>query len=355
MLLAALKMFVRDRSLMFFSLFIPIFLMTIFGVMDFDRFGTVKLGVVNHSQSEASQKFVESLEKVKTFQVTRGLEDKERKALDKGERDIVLTLPNNFGQFDSRNLQAQSLTLYYNEGRSDRVGAGMIILEQMLSETNFQITNSPRLFSLEKKSVNSLNLTYIDFLVPGIVAMMIMQLGIISVAALITSFKEEGILRRLKATPVKPSVFLTSQVFTRLLLLLIQVGLVLAIGVIVFKMHLVGNPINIAALAILGGIVFLSIGFAISGIAKTRDTAIAVAQLIQMPMMFLSGVFFPREALPEILRKVTDYLPLTYLTHAMREVTTTQTSLASLQNDVLALGVWAVVGFVLAVKMFRWE
>ncbi|MCL5411226.1 MAG: ABC transporter permease [Patescibacteria group bacterium] len=355
MLLAATKMFYRDKRMLFFSLFIPLVIMSIFGVMDFDKFGTVKLGLVNNQRTEISKRFGQTLEKIKTFQVSQGTEEAEKKALDKGDRDMVLVLPDNFGQFNPRNPQPQNLTLYYNQGRSDRVGAGTMVLEQILSESNFQITKTPRLFNLEKKSVSSQILSYIDFLVPGIAAMMIMQLGIIGVSALITSFKEEGILKRLRATPIQPSIFLFSQVFTRLILLLAQVGVVLVIGIAVFKMHLIGNPLNLVVISILGGIGFLSIGFAISGIAKTRDTAITIAQLIQMPMMFLSGVFFPRESMPEALQKITDYLPLSYLVHAMRELALTNATLLTVQTDVVALAIWAVIGFVLAVKFFRWE
>ena len=108
-------------------------------------------------------------------------------------------------------------------------------------------------------------------------------------------------------------------------------------------------------MALVGGAVFISIGFAISGWAKSEEVAAPIANVIALPMMFLSGVFFPREAMPQVLQGVTDYLPLTYLADALRSVAIDGATLWSQWPNLIGLAVWLTVSFVLAVRLFRWE
>ena len=101
--------------------------------------------------------------------------------------------------------------------------------------------------------------------------------------------------------------------------------------------------------------VFVSLGFAVSGWAKNEEVAAPIANIIALPMMFLSGVFFPRDAMPEPLRAVADFLPLSYLADALRNVAVDGASLWSQWENVLGLTVWLVVTFFIAVRLFRWE
>ena len=116
-----------------------------------------------------------------------------------------------------------------------------------------------------------------------------------------------------------------------------------------------GNILAVLLLALVGGAVFISIGFAISGWAKSEEVAAPIANVIALPMMFLSGVFFPREAMPQVLQGVTDYLPLTYLAEALRSVAIDGATLWSQWLNLTGLAVWLAVSFVLAVRLFRWE
>jgi ABC-2 type transport system permease protein len=80
-----------------------------------------------------------------------------------------------------------------------------------------------------------------------------------------------------------------------------------------------------------------------------------VANLISLPMMFLSGTFFPRDAMPEFLRVVTEFMPLTYLNHALRTIANEGAGVAEIGGDLLGMAVWAVIAFVVAVRLFSWE
>jgi ABC-2 type transport system permease protein len=134
-----------------------------------------------------------------------------------------------------------------------------------------------------------------------------------------------------------------------------QVLLLLGLGILLFQVKMIGNIFAFMAMATLGSAVFLTIGFAIAGWAKDENQATPVAQLIQFPMLFLSGVFFPREGFPAWLQKVTDYLPLTYLVDGLRKIATEGASLWALRGDIIGLVVWGIIVSIIAVRIFRWE
>jgi ABC-2 type transport system permease protein len=198
------------------------------------------------------------------------------------------------------------------------------------------------------------DLTYIDFLVPGVVAMTLMQLGISSVAFGFVQLKRTGAMRRLFATPTSPAYFLGAQLSSRLLIGLAEVLILLAVG-LAFGLHLVGSLILLLAISVLGLAVFLGIGFSVAGWAKNEDQAAPVANIIALPMMFLSGVFFSRDTIPDVLHRITDFLPLTYLADALRSIANDGAGLTAIGGDLLGLAVWAVIAFVVAVRLFSWE
>ncbi|MFH2104907.1 MAG: ABC transporter permease [Parcubacteria group bacterium] len=374
---SAIKMFFRDKQAIFFSLFLPVMIMVIFGFMDFDKMSAVKLSIADEAGNEASGKFVESIEKADVFEISTGSVADEKKLLEAGDRDLLLILPESFGvtkKLDTSGLPANyqkiaaemgteipatsgplNIELFYNEGEQEKVAIGTSILKEIFHQYEQGITNSQSLFFLESKPVTSRNLTFVDFLIPGIVAMSIMQMGVIGVAASIVSWREKGILRRLLATPVKPFTIIFSQVLTRLIISVLQTTIIVTLGVVFFDLQLIGSPLLVLLLAFLGGIIFLSVGFTISGFGKTHNTVMALSNIIMMPMMFLSGVFFSRDVLPDWLKTITEYLPLTYLADAIRAVMIDGSGLLDVGGEIIGLLVWMVIAFALATKFFKWE
>lgn len=349
---ASLKMWFRDRQAMFWTFFLPLVIMVIFGVLNFGALGRIDLGIVDLAENEASQGFVSILQAINAFDISRGdSEAAERLALEDGERDLVIIIPADFGPA----LTPVSLRVLYDAASSRETLVGQVILRQILDEMTFTFTGASRLFILDPEPVTSRNLRFIDFLVPGVVAMSIMQMGLFSVAFAFVQLKKQGILRRLLATPIQPTSFLFAQVFTRLVVSVLQTVILIAVAVLFFDVHLAGNPLAVLMLALIGGGVFISMGFAISGWAKTEEVAAPIANVIALPMMFLSGVFFPREAMPQALQAITDFLPLTYLAEAMRNVIIDGASLWSQWGNLAGLAVWLAFSFVVAVLLFRWE
>ena len=189
----------------------------------------------------------------------------------------------------------------------------------------------------------------------GILGMNVMQLAIFSVAFALVADKQRGVLRRIMATPFRPIRFLTSQVLLRLVLSVIQILILLGVALLVFKVQVVGSVLDLLALTTLGSIAFLTVGFTLAGWAETVNQVPPVANLITLPQFFLSGVFFPTDVVPPLLKPISEHAPLTYLNDAVREVSTQGATLWDVRGDVLGLAVWSIVGFLLAVRFFKFQ
>jgi ABC-2 type transport system permease protein len=157
------------------------------------------------------------------------------------------------------------------------------------------------------------------------------------------------------ATPMKVSQFLAAQVTTRLIMAAVQVAILLIVGVAFFHFHLAGNVLELMLACVLGSAIFIAIGFAISGYAKDEQAVPALANLLVLPMMFLSGIFFPRDTMPAWLHTISDFLPLTYVTDAIRSIAVNGSHLWNLGGDMIGVAVWLVITIVIAIRMFRWE
>lgn len=354
---ASVKMYVRNVTGLFFTLFLPVLLIIVFGFLFKNNNYKTKIALTNYSQSGLSEQFVEAIKKIEAFDVASVDEGEARSELGKGKVDLQIVVPKNFGELDpqTRSLKVVKIQSYYNEARPQAGQTSNLILGQILSNINNTITKTPVVIGLEAKGVKTNNLGQIDFFLPGVIAMSIMQLGIFSVAFGFIAFKTTGALRRLQATPVHPINFILGQSVARLMVTVVQILLLLAFGMWLFGAKLVGSLGAFMFMGTIGALAFIAFGFAVAGWAKDENQAAPVAQLIQLPMLFLSGVFFPREGLPTILQKITDYLPLTYLVDGMRRIANEGATLWQVRGDVIGLLIWAVVVLIVAVRIFKWE
>jgi ABC-2 type transport system permease protein len=248
-----------------------------------------------------------------------------------------------------------SLALYLNAERPQETQVGRMIIQRVLDELVFRQHTEIARPIIHTELVNSRNLTYVDFLLPGVLALSIMNSGIFGVAFGFVVLKKRGILRRLLVTPINPNDFIISQVAMRLLVLLLQVSIMVGAGMLLFELHFIGSLFDMLVVGILGGIVFLAIGFTLAGVSKSEDQVAPLANIITLPMMFLSGVFFSRSSLPGIAHIITDFFPLTYLTDALRNIAIEGATLGQVLPQIIGLAVWGVVAVFVAIKAFRWE
>ena len=349
-------MYFRNVTAVFFTMFIPILLVIIFGLLNSgDNSGSIHIALTNNSKTQMAQNFEGTLKSIKAFKVDKMSEKEARDQLGKGKLDLQVVIPTDFGTMAATGFKPSTVSSYYNQGKPGSGQTAGLIIGQVMSQYNAKITDAPQIFVLKNTGVKTNNLNYIDFLLPGIIAMTIMQLGIFSVAFGFISFKTSGALRRMQATPLHPINFLAAQSVTRVVIGIAQVLLLLGIGVYAFNMHLMGNLVTMIAMALIGTLTFLAFGFGIAGWAKDENQAAPVANLISFPMLFLSGTFFPRESFPDYLKRITDVLPLTYLADGLRRIANEGATLWTVRHDILGLIIWAIIAFIVAVRVFKWE
>ena len=355
---ASVKMFVRNRVAVFFSLFLPLIIMLIFGVLNFEGSTTISLGIVDEARTDASAAFIDGLREFEYLEISEGDREPELAELAEGDRGFVLVIPSGYEATvpgGDTGLVAYAST---SDPSQAQVGQGLLqqaVAGAMIASFPGSIPDTPRFGApVTFESVESRDLGYIDFLVPGIVGMTVMQLGLFGVAFGFVQLKRTGALRRLFATPTSPAYFLSAQVASRLVLGYVQVAILIGIG-IWFGLQMFGSWLVLAVIIGLALLIFLAVGFGVAGWAKNEDQAAPVANLISLPMLFLSGVFFPRDAMPEFLRGITQYMPLTYVNEALRGVMNDGAGLVDLGPQLLGMGVWAVITFVIAVRLFKWE
>lgn len=200
----------------------------------------------------------------------------------------------------------------------------------------------------------SAGLDYFDFVLPGLLAMGLMNFTMIGIAGSVARFRELRILRRLTATPVSPTSFIVAQVAARLVLAVGQVLLMLGLGV-ALGADVVGSPVVLVLLATLGNLTFLSLGFAVAGRTDSVDAANNLAGLATAPLMFLSGMFFPIAAMPDVVQRMADFLPITPLIGGMRRVALEGAALGALGDDLWLLVAWVPVALLLARLSFRFD
>jgi ABC-2 type transport system permease protein len=355
---ASAKMFLRNRAAVFFSLFLPLLIMLIFGVLNFEGSTEIELGIVDEADNDASASFIEALSAYDYLVITEGQRDAEQAALEAGDREIVLVIPPGWVPRlgEETGLMASAAAA---DPAQAQVAQGL--LQQAVAQAVLVASGVPAgggafggTAPVQFESVESRDLGYIDFLVPGVVGMTVMQLGLFGVSFGFVQLKRTGALRRLFATPTSPAYFLSAQVLSRLVIAVAQVAILLGVG-LAFGLQMFGSYAVLAVIVVLGSVIFLAVGFAIAGWAKNEDQAAPVANLVSLPMLFLSGVFFPRDAMPDFLANITQFMPLTYVNEALRAVVNEGAGLFDLGSQLLGMGAWAAICFGLAVWLFRWE
>ena len=196
---------------------------------------------------------------------------------------------------------------------------------------------------------------YIDFLVPGLIAMNIMGTGMWSISFAIVNARLKKLLKRFLATPMRKGTFLTAQFLSRLAFLVVEVAVVALFAWLVFDVATRGPIWLFCFLCLLGGAAFAGIGILVSSRAKTLEAVSGLMNLVMMPMWICSGVFFSYERFPDAVKPVIRALPLTALADGLRMVMNDGFGVAAVMPQIINLLVWTVVSFVIGLKIFRWS
>lgn len=354
LLVANLKQFVRERAALFWSFAFPIIFILIFGAV-FSGTDDVSfsVGLVVEDESPQAQALLEVLQQVPAFKIKMGDEDSELQALKDGDRGAVIIVPSGFGQAISQGNKG-NIDVYYDPTQSSSQQILLPIIRRVLDEFDRMIGQTPSLVQLNEKTLQTREIRAIDYLVPGILAMALMQLGLFA-AQLLVMDRENRVLKRLGATPLRRSILIGSTVIFRLIIALVQAALILIVAQLVFDVPMMGNWFFLAGMVILGTLTFLSLGYMISAFVRTQEAVMPLIMVIQFPMMFLSGIFFRVEIMPDFMRPIMDAMPLTYLGDSLRQIMVESSALHPHWVNVSVLGGWFVVSLIVAVRFFKWE
>jgi len=194
----------------------------------------------------------------------------------------------------------------------------------------------------------------IDVSVPAYTAMIIGSSGLLGLGIAIATYRETGVLKRLKATPLRPPTILGAQVAVIYLMTAAGMALLITAGKAVYGLRFEGNPVSVFAGFSLCAISIFSLGFVIASIASTARVAQVAGMVIFYPMIFLSGATIPREVLPESIRSYSQVLPLTHVVTLLRGLWAGG-AWGDYLKEVLVLVALIVVAVIVSAKTFRWE
>ncbi len=195
---------------------------------------------------------------------------------------------------------------------------------------------------------------YIDFLIPGLLGMNLMNSGMWGIGFALVDMRQRKLLKRFVGTPMRRGDFLLALASSRLILMIIEVGLLLVFGVLFFHMRVLGSIGSIGLIAGIGSLTFGGVGLLTASRAQKIESVSGLINLVMMPMWIFSGVFFSYERFPAVIHPLIKALPLTALNDALRASILEGTPILHQWPRLLVMVLWGGISFALALKWFRW-
>jgi len=194
----------------------------------------------------------------------------------------------------------------------------------------------------------------IETAIPSLTAMIICITGLIAISITITNYREKGILRRLRTTPVSPLVVLAAQLIVVFAMTALGMLLLIVVGMLFYHVRFEGNILAFLAGFMLSSLSFFGIGFILAGALPSLRAAQIIGNVLVYPMVFLSGTFFPIEMFPPAIQKVANFIPLTYVVNLLRGLWFGEPWRDHLLDVGVLVGI-LIVGVFISTKTFRWE
>ncbi len=247
-------------------------------------------------------------------------------------------------------IPGEPVVFRYDSTRQESVVARLIVDNVLQAAGGRQDVRAVR-----DERVTEPGARYIDFLIPGLLGMNIMGTGMWGVGFAIVKSRNQKLLKRLLASPMKKSQYMLSHMLARLVFLGLEVASLLVFGSLVFGVPLRGSLGAVALVVVIGAMSFSGLGLLVASRAQTIEGVSGLMNLVMVPMWICSGVFFAYSNFPEPMQPFIHALPLTQLNDALRAVIIDGASLTHVAASVAAMGAWALLTFGLALKIFRWQ
>ena len=356
LLTANLKMLLRDRQTLVWAVTFPIILVLVFGAFDVSSLGSSSLGVVDLADTPDSRLLRRELADVEHLKVQPeyASQVEGEGALEKGDLDYLLVIPESFAALGTPSGGGQ-VTLRLLHGGSEDGERRLVVqaIGHVVDRADLRMSGSPRALRVEARWVESNEADYFHQVLIGLVGLGMMTNSIIFIAVKISLYRSQSILKRLLTTPLPVRSYFASEVAAHMLLALVQAGIVIGVGVLVFDASYPGNLLWVFLIAAFANTIFLNIGFIISGWANSPRAASGMGNVVAIPMVFFSGAFFPTSDLPAFLPELVQVLPLTPMLDAMRGVAIDGLQPWEVWRELAMLAGWLAASSLAAVKLFK--
>lgn len=347
---ASFRSIMRSPSAVVFTLAFPLIFILVFGFLGG---GGTKLDVALDPNSDSQNPIIGALEKLPIVRLTKNDNIKDiNNKLEKGNYDALIRIEKN-----NDSLPAYITHITYTSASLDKGN----ILKSVLNELSYKLNTEhikPTVTEIKASTVSGRLYRTIDFILPGQLGFSLLSTGVFGTAFVFFSLRQNLVIKRFFATPVRRSSIVLGEAIARIGFALLGALFIILVGHFFFKFTLVNGIstiINMLLLSTLGIIVFMGFGFVVSGIAKSESTIPPISNIITLPQFLLSGTFFGIEAFPTWLQPISRALPLTYLNDAMRKIAFEGLGLWDVKQQILIILVWGIVIYAVAVKTFKWE
>lgn len=354
------RMLRRAYSAMFFTIAFPVLLVLVFGaIFTKPEHLNLELTVQDLDGSEQSRQLVDTLAADGVFRTTPAPPDVDAVQYARTHKlNLVLVIPRGYGEMHSLRLAtgdpgaSAAMTSIYDPS-STSVTTKLQFLDSIVAAANQRMSGSPPFMTLTRQSILDKQYRFIEFFVPGIIAMAVMTSCLSGALNMNAELRQKGILRKLATTPITPSDWLLSNILYQLALAVISTTLIILVAFAVFGVRLRIDgwlPLFI----VLEVFAFVGIGMMLTPIARDAESATAAANAFLFPMMFLSGTFFPVEMMPGFLQTVARGIPLYYINEGLRASMIFSDHMDAAWHAMIIAGVAATV-FVIGARVTRWE
>jgi ABC-2 type transport system permease protein len=351
----SLRAIFRSPSAVVFSFVFPLIFILVFGLIGGGS-PTVRIGFTPNSDTSQNSAVYQLLQKYKTIRIVEKSEEELNNDLSKGRITAILDIqPTKTGSLPQYKISIQTST-----ASVDRLA----ILQSTLKDI---VVNIDRRAAPDAPTFATIDLPppmpgriyrTIDFILPGQLGFSLLSAGVFGVAFLFFNLRQQLVLKRFFATPIKRSYIVYGEGIARVLFGLITAVVIILVGHYAFNFTLVHGFVTfmeMLVLSLIGLIIFMGFGFIVSGLARSESSIPPFANLITLPQFLLAGTFFSIDAFPKWLQPVCKVLPLTYLNDAMRNVAFEGSHLIDCGKELAVLGVWGVIVYAVAIKVFKWE
>lgn len=342
---AMFKGFVRDRMTLFWAVLFPLMFLVLFGGILTDR-GAPRLEVAQVGDvavlDELSPEAREGLER--SVEITRVTD--EAKALQEvrdGDLDAVVT------------EEGDRMVVHFSQ--ADQVAASRVrgTFQGVVDSANLAAAGGTPAFALEPRQVEDESLETIQYVTPGLLGWAIAMSATFGAAVNLVSWRQSGLLRRLRLAPIGTSSVVLARVGVSVSVALGQTAIFLGLAVGGFGLVLTRSWPLVIPLVLAGTLAFLSIGMLAGSISKTEEGAVGLANFIVLPMAFLSGSFFSLEGAPDWLQLISRLLPLRHLNDAMLDVMVRGQGVEAIVAPMAILLGFAAVCALVSARLFRWD